>query len=498
MSIKKIFACALLLSSNITYGQWVDGDIIPDFTLEDLEGNQHDLHAILDDGKMVFFELFFPACQYCWNHLVEHEIKDLYSAYGEQGSNQMRALGINVWGTGIGTQMGDLAVPNINGVDISNQNLVRGDFEYAGNYPIIPQGSAFGDTMQVQGCPTYMLACPDKRVYVSDYQWLISDAQNLCGVSLTKIQNNVRIYVPELSTCSGLNRVNIYGHLRNTGSNNITSATVKLMVNNTVLSSQDLTYSGNNTTTATMGLTEFKFDNVFIDQPLGEYDKGPYKIVVDKINGVTLPAPIEKIIKIKTPSASTASTNLNVELLTDDTSNELSWVIYNSTGAVVTQNPSLVNSTTTNTPITLANNECYTIRLKDSGGDGGGTYGDDVYLKVIAPSNTELCNLNHNTNFSYGNFGYDIFASFRVGALSTESNDLLKLSIYPNPASDKFMVETSENVTVEISDENGKLIKSLENVTNTKWVDISDLKSGVYLVNVTNGTSSQAIRIVKD
>jgi hypothetical protein len=497
MSIKKFFACALLLGSNSMYGQWTDGDTIPDFILRDLEGKQHNMDSILEEGKIIFFDFFFPACTYCWNDGVKHQIKDLTSAYGENGSNQMSVFGINVWGDGIGTYMGDLAVPNINGVDISSQNFVRGDFEYTGNYPIIPQGSAFGDTMQIVGCPTYMLACPNKRVYDSYYPWLVSDAQSKCGVSLTKVQNNVRIYVPELSTCAGFNRVNVYGQIRNTGSNNITSVRLKLMVNNTLISTQDLTYSGTNNTDATMGLTEFKFDNVLIDIPLGEYGKGPYKLVVDMINGVTLSTPIEKIIKITKTTTSTNFTDLNVELKSDMNAAELSWSIYNSNGTIVAQNPTILNNTIVSTPVSLANIECYTFRLQDIGGNGGGNYGDDSRLRALTPSNTELCDLTQ-TPFGHYVFGYDAFHSIRVGSLSLESADLVKLSIHPNPVKDVFTIETTEKVSVEICDINGKLLRTIYNVDQTSAVNISDLASGIYLINIKSDTASQLVKVVKD
>ena len=395
---------------------------------------------------------------------------------------------------------GNLALPNLNGVDISKQNLTRGDYEYTSNFPIFPQGQTFGDTVKVSGYPSYILACPNKKAYASYTPNLKSHALSKCGVSLTLIPNNVNIYVPELSTCSGLNRVNIYGHLRNTGSNNITSASVKLMVNSTVLSTQNLTYSGTNNTASTMGLTEFKFDNVLINQPLGQYGKGPYKIVVDKINGVSLTTPIEKIIKIKTPTASTTSTALQVELKTDNSASQLSWVIYNSAGTVVNQNTTLANNVTTNTPITLANNECYTVRLRDVGGDGGGPYGDDAFMKVKTTSNTVICDPSMGS-FSNEDFGYDAFYSFKIGSLPlsiNEADNSTNLSIYPNPTSDKFRVETPEKITVDITDLMGKTIRSIKDVDSAKWIDISDLQSGLYFAKIKNDKSSQLIKIIKE
>ncbi len=492
--MKKISLLFLMACTGNSFGQWTDGNKIANFTLNDVKGNSHNLYSVLDSGKVVLLDFFFPACAPCWDGMVQHKLKDVVAEYGKNGSNQLRTFGLNIWGT---VNSGNVAIPNINGVDITNQNFVRGDFEYTTNYPILPLGAAFGDSAKVQYAPTYMLVCPDKKAYESYYYNLETDALSKCNVSLTKAPNNVRIYVPELSTCSGFDRINIYGHLRNTGSNNITSARVKLMVNNTLLDTQNLTYSGTNNTSSTMGLTEFKFDNVLINQPLNTYGKGPYKIVVDMINGTNLATPIEKIIKIKTTNATTSSPNINIELKTDASSAQTSWFIYNSTGAIVAQNPGLTNNTTTNTAITMSGDGCYTVRLKDSGGDGSNN-GD--YLKVKTSSNTVLGNLNYGS-FDYENFGYDVFYSFKVNAtssisdLSTVTN---KVTIYPNPTTDKFRLETSEKVCVDIVDLLGKTVRTVKDVDNTRWIDISDLKTGCYLAKITNTQSSQLIKIIKE
>lgn len=274
------------------------------------------------------------------------------------------------------------------------------------------------------------------------------------------------------------------------------------MLNNTVLKSQTINYTGTNNTQATMSLAEFKFDSVLINQPIGLYGKGPYKVIVDMVNGINLTTPFEKIVKITRTQALTSASSLSVQLRTDAFSTQNSWVIYNSKGNVVHQNPAITNNNTITTVISLANNECYTIRLKDTKGNGIGV-GSSLnfgFVKVLTPSNTMLCNLKY-SGFNYENFGYDVMSSFQVGSLTSlsnlDGNILPKLSIYPNPTNDKFKVDSEQELTINLMDVTGKKVKEFRNVDKTKWLDISDLEAGCYFAEVNEGENFQPIKIIK-
>ena len=491
--MKKILLLTLLFSIN-TFGQFTDGATIPNFVLNDLNGNQVNLYSLLDQGKIVMLDFFFPACRPCWDSTIMHSVNDISSKYGELGSNQIKVYGINVWGEGDGTVAGNLAAPNINGVDASNQNFSRGDFEYFANYKFIPQGSDYGNLVNIIECPTYLLVGPDRKAYNVNYDDIEYDSENYFGITLTKIPNNVRIYIPEITTCATSNTVNIFAQLRNTGTNNVTSARVKLMVNNTLLGTQNLTFTGVNNTDSTIGLNEFSFKNVVIDQPLGTYGKGPYKLVVDMINGVTLSTPIEKVIKITKEDTTSSTSNLVVELQTDFYASDTSWVIYNSNGDVVAQNQSLQNVTTTNQNIALQSNSCYTIRLKDTSGDGI----DPGYLKLKTAANSILFDLTMG-DYDYENFGYDKFHSFSTSALSVNENAINQQTyLYPNPAVDKFYLTSADKVSLEISDVCGKLLKTYNNIDKSNPIDISGLEDGVYFVSIINDTESRTIKLMKN
>ncbi|VBB48377.1 exported hypothetical protein [uncultured Paludibacter sp.] len=87
-----------------------------------------------------------------------------------------------------------------------------------------------------------------------------------------------------------------------------------------------------------------------------------------------------------------------------------------------------------------------------------------------------------NTVYGYSIWELKIYGTDTVATvLSNANND--KISIYPNPATDKLFVSGSLNVDISIYTLEGKFVKQKE---NTKQINVSDISSGVYIVKVKN------------
>ena len=72
--------------------------------------------------------------------------------------------------------------------------------------------------------------------------------------------------------------------------------------------------------------------------------------------------------------------------------------------------------------------------------------------------------------------------------VGTIENTTMGVSIYPNPVHDKLQIRNvTGNPVVNIYALDGRLVKSLQ-VTDNQNVDISDLPSGMYLVNISSST----------
>ncbi len=104
---------------------------------------------------------------------------------------------------------------------------------------------------------------------------------------------------------------------------------------------------------------------------------------------------------------------------------------------------------------------------------------------------------------SSGNVGTCSFELTVESVLGIESNELNNaISMYPNPAQDRVTVSNSSNIQLEtavIYDLNGKMLNQIDLSTmqGEQVIDISDLASGVYVVQLTSDTSSAVKRLVK-
>jgi hypothetical protein len=84
---------------------------------------------------------------------------------------------------------------------------------------------------------------------------------------------------------------------------------------------------------------------------------------------------------------------------------------------------------------------------------------------------------------------------YLVGDLSSGEDEISfcqAINVFPNPATDYFTIETGLNSNVILIDITGKQILSLE-VNGTAIVNVSEYKSGVYFLMVTDVNSGSAI-----
>lgn len=80
--------------------------------------------------------------------------------------------------------------------------------------------------------------------------------------------------------------------------------------------------------------------------------------------------------------------------------------------------------------------------------------------------------------------------------LSNPEAELTGFSMYPNPANNEFFVKGLELETeIKIHDMNGKLVMSQENYTGDR-IDVSQLQTGVYFVNIANDNGSTTEKLI--
>jgi thiol-disulfide isomerase/thioredoxin len=120
-------------------------EVAPDFTVKDVDGNQHHLYDYLDNGKLVVIDFFTTNCGPCQTYASE--VSASYEYFGCNYSDVVY-LGIN-WG--------------------SDNDLVRQfDSIWGAYYPSVSGlqggGNAVVDLYQVQSYPTVILIAPDRSI----------------------------------------------------------------------------------------------------------------------------------------------------------------------------------------------------------------------------------------------------------------------------------------------------------------------------------------------
>ena len=81
-------------------------------------------------------------------------------------------------------------------------------------------------------------------------------------------------------------------------------------------------------------------------------------------------------------------------------------------------------------------------------------------------------------------------------------NDVLKAEAYPNPSSTEFTLvlsgNTKDKVSVIVTDIMGRKLYQVEGSNNTQYHFGRNFISGVYMVQVMQGTAKQSIKLVKE
>src|SRR5690606_21089580 len=86
--------------------------------------------------------------------------------------------------------------------------------------------------------------------------------------------------------------------------------------------------------------------------------------------------------------------------------------------------------------------------------------------------------------------------------LSNESFFSQNFSFYPSPASDVLNISSKSNssiTSVQITDLNGRTVKAINTngVANTQ-VNVADLSSGLYILNVVSNEGSGSVKFAKN
>lgn len=208
------------LFSTTANAQLADYSVAPDFTVTDLQGNQHNLYSYLDQGYTVYLDLFAVWCGPCWNYHQGHTLENIWQQAGPGGTDKIIVMGVE-------------ADPSTAESTIYGGGNSIGDWTQGITY-IMANDDQIASLYQLAYYPTIYMISPNRLsveigqqteqnlLGAMDESWVLGPITEADDAAALAYQGE------ELSVCGDLSTSVM---IQNHGTNNLTSATIEVMNN---------------------------------------------------------------------------------------------------------------------------------------------------------------------------------------------------------------------------------------------------------------------------
>tara|TARA_B100000767_G_scaffold46579_2_gene41275 strand:- start:3870 stop:5345 length:1476 start_codon:yes stop_codon:yes gene_type:complete len=484
--IYSLFAC--LLIGTATFAQLPNGSIAPDFTATDIDGVEHNLYDLLDEGKKVIIDFSATWCGPCWNYHTNGVFEELYETYGPDGTDELRIFWIEADDT---TTEADL-----NGTGTATQ----GDWVTGTSFPIIDDGGSIFDDYAGAYYPTIYTVCPNRIVTESGQVDVAGHAAifqaNDCAAASLPNDPALLSYTGGTTACPG-EPVNLSVEMMNLGVSNLQYCTIAVMEGGTELLSYD--WSGN---LDTYGIANVDLGSASFDASTDftiEITSGDDNDVNNSSTGA---------VELATEGTSL----IKVEIMTDNWPAEISWNISDDGGNVI---ESVEEGEVSGAEgdvivwwVSVPETGCYTFTMNDAYGDGlaGEQWGSIAGSCTVKTYNDDLTFIS--TIFDYdGSYDFEsVSAGMSVTSVnvSIEEQSLNQVTrVFPNPFVGQTNLQFSTiqsgaasivvyNLVGEqlINDNLGTLAAGEYNHV----IDFNGVSAGVYLIHLTAGGETTTMR----
>ena len=311
-----------------------------------------------------------------------------------------------------------------------------------------------------------------------DSQGAISGNETTPVVNPLVSNNDISLLeISELTSACNATYISPQVTILNSGTDTVTSLDFTYSVNGEA--SQNYTWNGNiaSLETAIIQLDDINYTSQTVntvDVNIGNDDYNDNNDVTTTFDGII-----------------DSKNIIELTIITDQYADEVSWEFLASDGTVLESeqlsagdnNQTLVfNYSLPEYP------DCTTFNIYDSYGDGilgGGG------VSVIDSEGVEIFPF-------FGYYGEGATKPFNSdGILGLGDIDFTSISVYPNPAKNQINIVNAENSTIKVYDMLGKLLISKENITAQEQINVSQLQTGTYFININNSSQSSIKKFVK-
>ena len=488
--MKHIYALvAALMFGTASFAQLPDGSIAPDFTATDIDGVEHNLYDLLDDGKKVIIDFSATWCGPCWNYHTSGVFEELYATYGPDGTDELRIFFIEADDS---TTSADL-----NGTGGSTQgNWVDGT-----EYPIIDNGGNIFDDYAGSYYPTIYTICPNRiltesgQVSVEEHAAIFQ--ANDCAEASLPNDPALLDYTGGTTACPG-EPMNMSVDMMNLGVTNLQYATIDVMVGGNSILSYD--WSGDLETygivNVDLGTATFDADTDFTVEITSSDDNDANNTSEGSV-----------------ALATDATSLIHVKIMVDNWPQEIGWSITDDMGNIVEEvGVGEVGGSAGDEFewwVSVPATGCYEFEIVDDYGDGinGSAWGSNDGYCTVKSYNDDIVYIS--TIYDYdGSYWYESEAagmsvsSVNVGIIEQSLSEVTR--VFPNPFAEQTNLQFNTvgageasivvyNLIGEqiINDNLGTIAAGEHNhVLNFHGVD-----AGVYLVTLNAGGQTTTMRV---
>jgi thiol-disulfide isomerase/thioredoxin len=489
-----------LLIFNIIIGQLcmaqiANGSLAPNISGVDIYGNSYDLHNILGSGRGVVIDFSTAWCGPCHTMHRTHFFDLINQNYGPQGTDELVVLFLEADNS---TTLADLQGTGTN---------TAGDFTSCTDVPILDSMESASSAYQVSGYPTFFVINPaDSTTYnfdISDHSGMLPYMVEVGMINQPQVDAGMGYVCDDDMTryiCSQANTFVPQFELYNFATSTLTSLSFDILINGVYHSSQN--WSGT--------IPSFESEELVL-APIPLSGASDVSVVINQLDGSNLDN--DNLSFNVQLSSATTQNQVTVEIQTDNLGGDTYWQITNDAGNIVASGgnpwvgttniglgfgslapqtpPGSYQSNQTYTQIvTLGSDSCYDFVITDYYGNGIQSVGGDGYTVTDHLGNVLF------TGSRFGAIVTHPFLSTMVSGVNNPSADT-NFQLNYNAGLDQLNLFIDVNKAgITIFDLQGRQVYQEE--WNQKPIEISYLSSGMYILNVSSGTTKWSKRFVKE